>query len=91
LLCADIIESQKPVSRLEKIKLLNDLQSGKRTLQDMRPCEAELWDQHSHNPEVFINDVTRETITAAQMQNKKRHTGDDILFITVLNYEHTPK
>jgi hypothetical protein len=81
----------EPVSRREKIRLLSELQSGKRMLRELRPWKAELWYQHSYNPDVFINEVTGELITAAQMQERQKHKGDDVLFITVLCYEHDPE
>jgi hypothetical protein len=40
---------------------------------------------------VFINEVTGEVITAAQMQEKEKNKGNDVLFITILCYGHDTK
>jgi hypothetical protein len=44
--------------------------------------------QYNHNQDVFINEGTGEEITAAQMQEKGKNKGDNMLFIMLLCYEH---
>jgi hypothetical protein len=84
------VRNREPVRRQDKIRLLNALKSGKRTVRELKPLTVELWCQHSYDPGVFTNEATGEVITAAQMQEKQRTQGEAVLFITILNYTQDP-
>jgi hypothetical protein len=75
-------------SRTDKIKFLQRLTTGQATIRELMPVKVESWYQDNRMPDKFINEETGECINAAQMREKERTKGDNIIFLTVCCYEY---
>ncbi len=71
-------------SRTDKIKFLQNIQQGKATIQELLPVKVELWKQYSDEPDKYINEKTGQIISNAEMEQKEKHKGNNILFVTIL-------
>jgi hypothetical protein len=72
-------------SRLDKIKFLKNIKEGKATINELIPLKLEMWQQYMDEPGIYINEVTGEQITTAEMEMKEQTKGNDVLFVTVLH------
>jgi hypothetical protein len=79
-------------SRIGKINFLQRLRQGKASIYEIMPHKIELWKQYNDEPDKYINEKTGQVITNAEMEEKEKHKGNNILFVTIQQRNgHEPK
>jgi hypothetical protein len=72
-------------SRIGKINFLQRLRQGKASIYEIMPHKIELWKQYNDEPDKYINEKTGQVITKTEMEEKEKHKGYNILFVTILH------
>ena len=75
------------MNRHEKIKALKALLAGRACVTSLQPICLEFWYSDNRKPGIYENEETGEVITEEQMRQKQAVKGDNILFLTICNYE----
>ena len=77
------MKPRKLKTRKDKIRFLRDLKVGNTNINEISLPHIEIWKMYEDAPDLYINEITAEEISVAQMQEKRKLQGDDLLFLTV--------
>lgn len=77
-------------SRMNKIKFLQNIKEGKATIQELMPIKLEFWTGCDSEPGTYINEDTSEKMTAAELQTRKKVTGNKILLFIQMKSTDEP-
>jgi hypothetical protein len=74
------------MTRQEKIKALQAIQSGRGTIESLMGTVWEFWEASDMEPDIFTNEKTGQRLTASQLEERKQARPYLNYFLTQLTH-----